>query len=51
MLLGTDFFMTHRIIVGNKEERLLMSYSGGPVFDASPDTDAPASRTRVNKLK
>jgi predicted aspartyl protease len=37
MLLGTDFFMAHRIIVGNKEERLLMSYRGGPVFDSSRD--------------
>jgi predicted aspartyl protease len=51
MLLGTDFFMTHRIIVGNKEERLLMSYNGGPVFDSSRDTDAPASQDPVNDLK
>jgi predicted aspartyl protease len=35
MLVGADFFMSHRIIVGNKEERLLMSYNGGPVFDLS----------------
>lgn len=40
MLLGTDFFMAHRIIVGNKEERLLMSYKGGPVFDSARETDA-----------
>jgi hypothetical protein len=45
MLLGADFFMTHRIIVGNKEERLLMSYNGGAVFDSSPDTDAPLKRS------
>jgi predicted aspartyl protease len=40
MLLGTDFFMAHRIIVGNKEERLLMSYKGGPVFDSARDANA-----------
>jgi predicted aspartyl protease len=51
MLLGTDFFMAHRIIVGNKEERLLMSYNGGPVFDSSRDTDAPASQAPVNDQK
>jgi predicted aspartyl protease len=39
MLLGTDFFMAHRIIVGNKEERLLLSYNGGLVFDGSRETD------------
>jgi predicted aspartyl protease len=51
MLLGTDFFMAHRIIVGNKEERLLMSYKGGPVFESSRDTDVPMSQTPVNNLK
>jgi hypothetical protein len=45
MLLGTDFFMAHRIIVGNKEERLLMSYKGGPVFDSARDTDGPRERS------
>jgi predicted aspartyl protease len=35
MLLGADFFMSHRIIVGNKEQRVLMSYNGGPVFNLS----------------
>jgi predicted aspartyl protease len=39
MLLGTDFFMAHRIIVGNKEERLLLSYNGGRVFDESREMD------------
>jgi predicted aspartyl protease len=42
MLIGADFLMTHRIIVGNKEERLLWSYSGGPVFDAPLEKAAPA---------
>jgi Aspartyl protease len=43
MLIGADFFMTHRIIVGNKEERLLWSYSGGPMFDAPLEKAAPSS--------
>jgi hypothetical protein len=43
MLIGADFLMTHRVIVGNKEERLLWSYSGGPVFDAPLEKTAPAS--------
>ena len=35
MLLGADFFVSHRIFVANKEHRLFLSYNGGPVFDLS----------------
>ncbi len=53
MLLGADFFISHRIFVANKEHKLFMSYNGGPVFNlragalapttpASPATDAGA---------
>jgi len=45
MLLGNDFFMAHRIIVGNKEERVLMSYRGGPVFDSTRDMAGPREKT------
>jgi predicted aspartyl protease len=38
MLLGADFFMAHHIIVGNKEERLMMSYNGGPPFNVVSST-------------
>jgi tetratricopeptide (TPR) repeat protein/predicted aspartyl protease len=43
MLLGADFFLSHRIFVGNKEHRLFLSYSGGPVFDLSGHTETPLS--------
>jgi tetratricopeptide (TPR) repeat protein/predicted aspartyl protease len=35
MLVGADFFVSHRIFVANKEHRLFLSYNGGPVFDLS----------------
>ena len=35
MLLGADFFVSHRIFVANKEHRLYLSYNGGPVFNLS----------------
>ena len=35
MLLGADFFISHRIFVGNHEHRVVLSYGGGPVFDLS----------------
>jgi len=33
MLLGADFFVSHRIFVANKEHRLYLTYNGGPVFN------------------
>jgi len=51
MLLGTDFFLSHRIFVANAEHKLFMSYNGGPVFDlrhGSPSATAaetPAAAT------
>jgi tetratricopeptide (TPR) repeat protein len=33
MLLGADFFISHRIFVANKEHKLFLSYNGGPVFN------------------
>jgi tetratricopeptide (TPR) repeat protein/predicted aspartyl protease len=35
MLLGADFFVSHRIFVANRERRLYLSYNGGPVFKLS----------------
>ncbi len=33
MLLGADFFLSHRIMVANSQHRLYVTYNGGPVFD------------------
>ena len=32
MLLGADFFLSHRILVSNSQKKVYFSYSGGPVF-------------------
>lgn len=32
MLIGIDFFRTHRIYVSNKASKMLVTYEGGPVF-------------------
>jgi clan AA aspartic protease (TIGR02281 family) len=34
MLLGCDFFLSHRILVFPKERKLLFTYNGGPVLQA-----------------
>ena len=32
MLLGGDFFLSHRILVARSEKRVYLTYSGGPIF-------------------
>jgi predicted aspartyl protease/Flp pilus assembly protein TadD len=35
MLVGADFFLSHRIYVANERHRVFFTYNGGPVFDLS----------------
>jgi tetratricopeptide (TPR) repeat protein/predicted aspartyl protease len=43
MLLGADFFISHRIFVANKEHRLFLTYNGGPVFNLSKHAGSTAT--------
>ena len=50
MLIGADFFLSHRVYVDNQRHRLFFTYNGGPVFDLKTklpgpngETDAPAA--------
>ena len=36
MLVGFDFFLTHRIFVSNTSRKMYMTYEGGPLFDMKP---------------
>jgi len=36
MLIGADFFLTHRIFVSNANRKVFITYEGGPVFGLSP---------------
>lgn len=38
MLIGADFFLTHRMFVSNTLHQLFITYEGGPVFGLSPKT-------------
>jgi tetratricopeptide (TPR) repeat protein len=42
MLIGADFFLSHRIYVASKQRKLFFTYNGGAVFNlkASPAPDA-----------
>jgi tetratricopeptide (TPR) repeat protein len=53
MLIGADFFLSHRIYVASSQHKLYFTYNGGPVFnlaalpstraagDAAPESPAP----------
>jgi tetratricopeptide (TPR) repeat protein/predicted aspartyl protease len=48
MLLGDDFFLSHRIMVSNSQHQVYITYAGGPVFDlrtkpASPIANAASA--------
>jgi len=36
MLIGADFFLTHRLFVSNTSHRMFITYEGGPLFGLSP---------------
>jgi tetratricopeptide (TPR) repeat protein len=43
MLIGFDFFLSHRIFVANSQRKMYITYNGGPVFnlDKAPIEIAP----------
>ena len=41
MLIGIDFFLSHRVYVSKKQARMFFTYSGGPVFALDKGEDAP----------
>ena len=45
MLLGPDFFLSHRILISNSQKRVYFTYNGGPVFklDQQPPQTAQAA--------
>jgi tetratricopeptide (TPR) repeat protein len=43
MLIGADFFLSHRVYVSNSQHKLYFTYNGGPVFNlATNPVSAPA---------
>jgi tetratricopeptide (TPR) repeat protein/predicted aspartyl protease len=54
MLLGFDFFLSHRVYVANSQHKVYFTYNGGPVFRldlaqvAAPDARRPSEKESVN---
>ena len=44
MLLGSDFFVSHHILVSNSQRRLYLTYNGGPVFNLTKTISATAAQ-------
>ncbi|THD82030.1 MAG: tetratricopeptide repeat protein [Phenylobacterium sp.] len=42
MLLGIDFFLSHRIYVSKQQRKIFFTYNGGPVFRLEPVVGRPA---------
>jgi tetratricopeptide (TPR) repeat protein/predicted aspartyl protease len=49
MLLGADFFLSHRILVANSQRLLYFSYNGGPVFNLSTAASKSSSDSAVQE--
>jgi tetratricopeptide (TPR) repeat protein len=49
MLLGADFFVSHRIFVANREHKLFLSYNGGPVFNLSKGSGAATAAANATE--
>ncbi len=43
MLIGADFFLSHRILVSNSQHKMYFTYNGGPVFNL--DRPLPPAQT------
>ena len=43
MLIGADFFLSHRVYVASSQNRLYFTYNGGPVFDLSTAREPAAA--------
>jgi tetratricopeptide (TPR) repeat protein/predicted aspartyl protease len=43
MMIGADFFLSHRIFIANTQDKLYFTYNGGPVFDLRPTSKPAAS--------
>ena len=46
MVIGTDFFLSHRIYVASSQRKLYFTYNGGPVFDLAATRAPTASDDR-----
>ena len=49
MLIGADFFLSHRVYVATSQNRLYFTYNGGPVFDLSAAREPAEAAARLDE--
>jgi len=47
LLLGADFFLSHRIYFSAKQNKLYFTYNGGPVFDLRGERSSSAAQSKL----
>jgi clan AA aspartic protease (TIGR02281 family) len=47
MLVGADFFLSHRLFVSRATRRIYLTYNGGPVFSLTTDGEIASGVTRT----
>lgn len=47
MVIGADFFLSHRVYLATSQSKLYFTYNGGPVFDLNP---VPAAQARTGPV-
>ncbi|WP_408591892.1 aspartyl protease family protein [Novosphingobium sp.] len=50
VLLGADFFLAHHIFVSRSQNRIYMTYNGGPIFSISTDGEVAKQNTVERNL-
>jgi tetratricopeptide (TPR) repeat protein/predicted aspartyl protease len=45
MLIGADFFLSHRVYVASSQHKLYFTYNGGPVFNLTTNTSTASAET------
>lgn len=50
MLLGVDFFLSHRVYVARGQGKIYFTYNGGPVFDVTPTRPHPKKPPHAGPL-
>jgi len=51
MLIGADFFLSHRIYVANSQHKLYFTYNGGPVFNLTAASRPGAETVATESLQ
>jgi tetratricopeptide (TPR) repeat protein/predicted aspartyl protease len=50
MLIGADFFLSHRIYVASSQHKLYFTYNGGPVFNLTASAGNTSTRSTADTL-